>query len=202
MKKNRIIKGNYGYILYSRKKSLIRSIISVALCFAIFLTGLVMYGSNKNYFSIIAALGCLPMGISVVNCIMFYRSGFCSSSSYEKIQKHKGGLFVQYDLEMTSEKENYSVAAVTVIEKNVCCFTEDRKLDIPDCERHILLQISQSGYSHYAVKVYKDIDEFCKRLDQLEKLRAARNVDPFAIEESWVPGTTQTAASVLRSVSL
>ena len=94
MKKNIISKGSYGYILYSRKKALIRSIISVALCFIIFLTGLVMYGSNKNYFSIIAALGCLPMGISVVNCIMFYRSGFCSLSSYEKSQQHKGGLFV------------------------------------------------------------------------------------------------------------
>lgn len=195
-------KGEYGYIDYSVKKTIIRSVISVGLTVAIFLTGLFRYGSNRNVFSIIAAIGCLPAGWSVVNMIMFLRSGRCSENAHEEIEKHKGGLFIQYDLEMTSEAANYSISAVTVLEKNVCAITEDPKLDIEDCEKHIRLQIGQSGYSDYTVKVFDDLNKFCLRLDQLENLRESNNIHPEEIEEAWVPGTTQTPAAILCSISL
>jgi hypothetical protein len=62
--------------------------------------------------------------------------------------------------------------------------------------------IAQSGYSSYSIKIFTDIDKFCDRLSQLEKLRADKGIDPQAIEDSWIPGTTQTPASILLSISL
>lgn len=200
--KNRVQKGSFGYILYNRKSSIIRSVISVGACLVIFLTGLIINHTNKNAFSIIAALGCLPAGWSVVNMVMFLRAGSCSESAHAEIEKHKAGLLILYDLEMTSEKENYAISAATVLDKNVCCYTEDPDLDETDCEKHILLQISQSGYSDYTVKVFTDLRKYCDRLDQLEQLRSRKGIDPFAIEAAWIAGTTQTAASVLQSISL
>ena len=195
-------KGSFGYIEGGRRFAIIRTGLALLVCLIIFLIGLFMYHSNKNAFSIIAALGCLPAGLSAVNMIMFFKAHPCSSSSHDKIEAHRGGLLIRYDLEMTSYEENYSIAAATVLDKNVCCFTEVRSMDTADCEKHIRNQIAQSGYGSYTVKVFKDLDSFLKRLDQLEQIRISKNIDPQAIEDAWVPGTVETCALVLLSISL
>ncbi len=198
----RVAKGYFGYIESSRKFAIIRTIVALLICVGIFLVGLIMHHSNKNVFSIIAALGCLPTGLSAVNMIMYLRAHPCSKEAYETIEKHRHGLLIRYDLEMTSYDENYGIAAATVLDKNVCCFTEDKALDVNNCEKHIKNQISQSGYNNYTIKVFKDINAFCNRLDQLEEIRASKNIDPVAIEDAWVPGTVETCALVLLSISL
>ena len=198
----RVAKGSFGYIEYNRKFAAIRTIIALVICLIIFFTGLIMYKSNKSVFSIIAALGCLPTGLSAVNFIMYFKAHPCSESAYNMIESHRKGLLIRYDLEMTSYEENYSIAAATVLDKNVVCFTENKDLDVINCEKHIRNQIAQSGYSSYTVKVFKDINAFCNRLDQLEQIRAVKNIDPVAIENAWVPGTVETCALVLLSISL
>ncbi len=198
----KVAKGSFGYIEYNRKFAVVRTIAALAICLIIFFTGLIMHKSNKNIFSIIAAVGCLPTGLSAVNMIMYMKAHPCSKEAYDKIESHRKGLLIRYDLEMTSYEENYSIAAATVLDKNVICFTENKELDITNCEKHIRNQIAQSGYSDYTVKVFKDINAFCTRLDQLEQIRAVKNIDPVAIEEAWVPGTVETCALVLLSISL
>ncbi|WP_029321331.1 hypothetical protein [Butyrivibrio sp. AE3004] len=198
----RVAKGSFGYIEYNRKFAAIRTAVALAICLIIFFTGLIIYKSNKSAFSIIAAIGCLPTGLSAVNLIMYLRAHPCSKESYDVIEAHKNGLLIRYDLEMTSYEENYGIAAATVLDKNVVCFTEDKALDVINCEKHIKNQISQSGYSSYTVKVFKDINAFCSRLEQLEQIRKSKNIDPQAIEDAWVPGTVETCALVLLSVSL
>ncbi|SEK33215.1 hypothetical protein SAMN04487770_101200 [Butyrivibrio sp. ob235] len=198
----KVAKGNFGYIEYNRKFATIRTFIALAICLIIFFTGLFIYKSNKSAFSIIAALGCLPTGLSAVNLIMYMKAHPCSKAAYDIIETHRGGLLIRYDLEMTSYDENYSIAAATVLDKNVICYTENKALDTSNCEKHIRNQISQSGYSSYTVKVFKDINAFCNRLDNLEQIRQSKNIDPQAIEDSWVPGTVETCALVLLSISL
>ena len=53
-----------------------------------------------------------------------------------------------------------------------------------------------------SARLFTDIDKFCDRLQQLEKLRQDRKIDPKAIEDAWVPGTVQTPAGILLSISL
>lgn len=198
----KVAKGSFGYIEYNRKFACIRTIVALGICLIIFVTGLIMYHSNKSVFSIIAALGCLPSGLSAVNFIMYMKALPCSKKAYDVIESHRKGLLIRYDLEMTSYEENYSIAAATVLDKNVVCFTEKKDLDVINCEKHIRNQIAQSGYSSYTVKVFKDLDAFCTRLDQLEQIRSSKNIDPVAIEDAWVPGTVETCALVLLSISL
>ncbi|WP_408071173.1 hypothetical protein [Butyrivibrio sp. JL13D10] len=198
----RVAKGNFGYIEYNRKFAAVRTLIAVAICLIIFFTGLIIYHSNKSIFSIIAALGCLPTGLSAVNFVMYLKAHPCSKKAFDFIEQHRKGLLIRYDLEMTSYEENYSIAAAAVLDKNVVCFTENKELDIANCEKHIRNQIAQSGYSSYTVKVFKDINAFCTRLEQLEQIRQVKNIDPVAIEDAWVPGTVETCAHVLLSISL
>lgn len=199
---NKKHKGEFGYIAYRKRLTLIRTLICLAFSVALFVAGLIIYGSQKNAFSIIAALGCLPTGWSAVNMIIFLKAKGCSEKAHEEIEKVSGDLLIHYDHVITSYEKNFNVAASTVLDKNICCFTEDKSYDIIDLEKHIKKMMAQNGYSSYSIKIFDKLDPFLERLKQLEKLRADKNIDPKAIEDAWVPGTVQTAASVLLSISL
>lgn len=199
---NKVYKGDFGHIFYQRKIAVIRTAIMGCIILVLFIAGLFITGSNKNIFSIVAALGCLPMGWSVINLIMYYRAVPLTQSSYEKIKDHAGSLYVIYDLSLTSEKSTFNVGAITVLGKNIAGFTEDENTDIQDCQDHIKHQISLSKYHDYSIKIYKNVDDFCKRLDELEKLRKDHNIDPKELESSWTPGTIQTVPGILKSISL
>ena len=199
---SRVYKGEFGYIKYRKKVAMIRTAVCFAVAVGLYVIGLIFFGSQKNILSIVAALGCLPTGWSAVNLVMLLKAGFCSDSDHEKIESNKGGLLIHYDHVITSYEINYNVHASTVLDKNICLYTADKTMDIIDCEKHIKKMISQSGYSSYSIKIFTDIDKFCDRLQQLEKLRQDRKIDPKAIEDAWVPGTVQTAAGILLSISL
>ena len=198
----KVYKGEFGYIRYQRKLSIIRTAICLGFTVLIFVIGLIMYHSQKNAFSIFAALGCLPTGWSAVNMIMLIKSHFCSDEDYRRICEHKGKLLIHYDQIITSYDKNYNINASTVLDKNICCYSADKNIDVIDCEKHIKKMMAQSGYSSYSIKIFIDIDKFCERLEQLEKLRSDKKIDPFAIEDAWTPGTVETPARVLMSISL
>lgn len=198
----RVYKGEYGYIAYRKKVGIIRTAICLVFTLALYLTGVIIYHSPKSAFSIIAALGCLPTGWSAVNMIMFMRGKACREEDYKKITACCGDLLIHYDEIITSYDKNFNIAASTVLDKNICCYSWDEDIDITDCEKHIKKMIAANGYSNYSIKIFDDIDKFCERLQSLEKLRSERKLDPKAIEDAWVPGTVQTPASTLLSISL
>ena len=198
----RVYKGEFGYIEYRKKIAIIRTVVCLAIVLAVFFTGLFIYKSQKSIFSIIAAVLCLPTGWSGVNLIMFLKAKACGTKEYKEIENHKGGLLVHYDHVITSYDKNFYVAASTVLDKNICLLAADKDMDESDCEKHIKKMMAGSGYSNYSIKVFTDLNKFCDRLVQLEALRTERNIDPKAIEDAWVPGTVQTPAAVLLSISL
>ena len=195
-------KGEYGYIDYRKKLGIIRTTLFFACVLGLFLTGIFVFGSQKNFLSIIAALLCLPTGWSGVNLIMFLRANSISPGDHSEIESHRGNLLIYYDMVITSYDKNYNLSAATVLDKNICCYMADAEADENDLEKHIRKMMAQGGYSSYSIKIFKKIDDFCARLDQLERLRSEKGIDPKAIEDAWVPGTAQTPASILLSISL
>ncbi|SHN63625.1 hypothetical protein SAMN02745247_02687 [Butyrivibrio hungatei DSM 14810] len=198
----KVYKGEFGYIENNRKKAIIRTAIFLSIVLLLFFTGLILKHTQKNVFSILAALFCLPTGWSGVNMIMFLKAKGCSKEDYDEIEAHKGDLLIHYDHIITSYEKNYYVMASTVLDKNICCYTSDKDMDTSDCEKHIKKMMAGSGYSSYSIKIFDDLKSFCDRLDQLEKLRADKGIDPQKIEDSWENGTVETPAGVLLSISL
>ena len=197
----KVNKGEYGYIPYRKNIALLRTIACLAITVGIYLTGVIMYKSPKNAFSIIAALGCLPTGWSAVNLILFLKAKACCEEDHKKIEDCRGDLLIHYDHVISSYDKNYYVNASTVLDKNICCYTSD-DFDVADCEKHIKKMLAQNGYTSYSIKIFTDINKYCERLAQLEKHRNEKGIDPQAIEDAWIPGTTQTPASILLSISL
>ena len=198
----KITKGHKGYIEYNKRFTFIRSLICIGIVVGLFLIGLIRFKTNQNGLSIVAALGCLPTGWSVVNFIMYFRGKKISEDAFERIETCKGSLLVNYELEMTSERATFHVAALTVLEKNVIGFTQDDDMDISDCEKHIELLLNQNKHKDYTIKIFTKLDDFCERLKQLEKLREDHKINPKEIEANWKPGTIQTPMGVLMSASL
>lgn len=198
----KVYKGDFGYIENNKKKAIIRTAVFLGIVLILFLTGIFLKHTQKNVFSILAALFCLPTGWSGVNLIMFLKAKGCSKEDYDVIEAHRGNLLIHYDHIITSYEKNYYVAASTILDKNICCYTSDKDMDTSDCEKHIKKMMASSGYSTYSIKIFDDLKSFCDRLDQLEKLRSDKGIDPQKIEDSWEAGTVETPAGVLLSISL
>ncbi|MBR1670015.1 MAG: hypothetical protein IJ695_04885 [Butyrivibrio sp.] len=198
----KVLKGEFGYINYRKKTGILRTAVLLAVLVLVFVLGLVIFGSSRNYLSILAALLSLPTGWSGVNMIMFLRAKPCSDADHEVILQHAGSLLIHYDHLITSYDRNFCVSASTVLDKNIICYLSDDDSDPSDLEKHIKKMMAQNGYSSYSVKVFDDLKKFCERLTQLESLRKDKKIDPVKIENDWVPGTVQTPAGILISISL
>ena len=129
MNLHRVYKGEFGYIKYRKNAAILRTIISLVITVGIYVAGLLIYGSQKNIMSIIAALGCLPAGWSAVNMIMFLKAKGCLEADRDKIEKCRGGLLIHYDHVITSYDKNFYVSASTVLDKNICCYSSDEDIE-------------------------------------------------------------------------
>ena len=195
-------KGDFGYIKSNIKKSRLRTAILGSVCAFFFLFGYFHFGTNKNFLTIISTVLCIPLGLSLVNHIMFLRAKPCSKEAYKKIEEHRAGLIVNYDLFITSEKKDYSVSSIATLDKRIIAFVEDEKVDTEALELHIKRQIALSKYHDFMINISKNLDEYILLIDELNNIRIEKNIDPIQIEKDWEIGTVQTVNGVLLSISL
>ena len=202
MNRAAVPKGSYGYILSGRKTGVLRTCILAGFCVGIFLLGLAFTRTNRNVFSIIAALGCIPVGLSAVNMILFLRAKPCSEKAYQEIEAHRGGLLIQYELEMTADPASFSIAAISTFGQKIAAYTEDANLDEVEAQKHLRLQIGLSSYHDYHIEVFHDLQAFCHMLDEMEGERREGGMDPVQMETDSDPSQRQTLPSIFRSISI
>ena len=202
MKKEARFKGKFGYLAYKKKQTLIRSLVFLGVTLLIFVSGLLIYGSNQNYFSIFAALFCIPTGVSLVNMIMFKRATECTDELHRTIEPHAGGLLLLYDLYMTAYETSFPVLCATVLNNKVLCLLDGDGTKNAACEAHIREILTQNGFEGFIVTICNDVHVFCEGLDELEQLRAQSGANPVEEEAAWVAGTKQTVPGILMSISL
>ena len=128
-------KGTYGYIKRGR-------IIYAAVTFGLLAAVLGMYfgalryfGTNKNVFTILAALSCIGVGKFAVDLVMFCRAKCCSESARDAIELHIGELAGAYDLFMTSYDKNFAISHAVCAGRSVCALTEDTGCDVKSGEK-------------------------------------------------------------------
>ena len=168
--KKKITKGNYGYIEYQKKASAIRTVLFFALSLAVYGIGIYSTGSNKNLLTIVAVLGCLPSCKSAVNMIMFFKATGCSMSAWEKISCYDDKLTGFYDMYFTSYQKNFAISHMVLKGNVICAYTESKKCDCNEGEKHLEQMLLQDGYKNMTIKIFHDLDKYIDRLGQLEKL--------------------------------
>ena len=184
-------KGTYGYIKRGRVRLAFITAGLLALVLLVYFGAQWYFKTNKNIFTILAALTCIGVGKFAVDLIMFMRAGCCSEAAREIIDPHVGKLTGGYDLFMTSYDKNFSLSHAVCAAKCVCALTEDDKCDVKAGEMHIRTMLENDGYKGYTVKIFRNPDKYIERHDELN-----------SVEDGKEKKRTRGVMDVLESISL
>ena len=168
--KNKYTKGDYLYIQNKKKMEIMKTIAFFAISAALYIAGYVTTGSNKNYLTIVAVLGCLPASKSAVSMIMYLKAKGCSEKVYKAITEKIGKKEGAYNLYFTSYDKNYDLSHVFVKGMTVIGFTENGKLPDIEFEEHIKTVLNRDAIKGVNVKLYKDLDKYLARVEQMQNL--------------------------------
>lgn len=165
-------KGTRDYLKTQSRYELARTLIYFGISLSLFVAGIIATGDRMNVLTIVAVLGCLPACKSAVDTFMFMRYKGCSAENADMIDAHMEGLNGIYDRIFTSYNKNFQVAHITAKGNTLCGFTQDANFDENAFNEHITILLQKDGFKDISVKIFRDINKYTARLDQLKELDA------------------------------
>ena len=172
MKKQKTKKGEYGYLKHQRKREIAKTAVLFCLSLAVYLSGLITTGTNKNLLTIVAVLGCLPASRSAVGMILFLRAKGCSEELHERILPHAKGLPQLYDVVLTSYDATFELVHLVFKGNSLIGLTVNPKCKTDACEKHLKEMMAKDAIKDVRVKIFQDTPKYLNRLDQLRELAA------------------------------
>lgn len=183
-------RGTKDYIDTQKKYEIARTLLYFAISISLFIAGVIQTGERANLLSIVAILGCLPASKSAVSAIMFLRFKSCSAQAAEEIERHSEGLECLYDMVFTSYKKNYCVSHLAVCGNTVCGYADqDPQFNENAFYEHIGNILIRDGHKDVTVKIFKNLQRYTERLEQMKALEAE-------------PARSQAIIGTLKSVAL
>lgn len=171
MRKLLVPKGSYGYINNRKKYTALRTVLFFAISAALYISGIIRTGSNKNLLTIVAVLGCLPACKSAVNFILFLRAKGCSSGLHEKLASYENVLTVFYDMYFTSYQKNYPLSHMALKGGMLCGITENASCSCSEAEKHLEKMLVQEGIKNVTVNIFSQEDKYIDRLGRLRDMQ-------------------------------
>ena len=163
-------KGEFGYLQKKRAFSLLKSFLLLAAVVVVYYSALRHYQTNKNVFTILAAVGALPAGRSVVISVMLLRARSASADVRDAVLNVKGLSrdCSGYDICLTTEEKAFSLSHAAAGNGRLAGLTEDPAMDCAMCEKYILHTLDGAGLEGYSVRIYRDLREYIRALEELE----------------------------------
>ncbi len=165
--KNKIEKGNYGYINKNKLKQLGMTLLLLAIVLIIFYTGIIRYHHTKSIFTVLAAVSAIPAAkYGVAYLVMFpYKTG--DAEKYKKISAYKN-VKILSDLLISSPEKIYNIELAAVRDNSVYCYSPIDKYDNVVIEKYVR-SFLETECKVSAVKVFKDFIQFKKSVEILDK---------------------------------
>lgn len=168
-------KGRPGYLDSQKKKEILKTAMMFGLVIAIMATGYLTIHTKKNLLTVVAVLGCLPAGKSLVGVITRWPYHSIGQKEAEEIGRVAGTLPVVYDLVVTSYEKIMPIDCMTISDHVMIGYTRSKKTDPAYAQKHITQILSQNGYQKMTIKIYENYETFLQRLRELEALGHERN---------------------------
>ena len=168
-------KGEYEYLREKKKLEVLKTILFFGISLAILIMGYVSTGSKSNYLTIVAVLGMLPASKSAVSMFMYLKMKGCSDTVRQQLTDTFGHKVGVYNLCFTSYDKNYEISHMYVKGMTVIAFTENSKIVENAFEDHIKNVLNHDAIKGVNVKLYKDIDKYLMRIEQMQKLETEHN---------------------------
>ncbi len=172
MKNILVPKGSYGYIKNRKIYTALRTVLFFGISAALYISGIIRTGSNKNLLTIVAVLGCLPACKSAVNFILFLRARGCSDALHKKLATDfDSALTTFYDLYFTSYQKNYPLSHMALKGGMLCGITEHPACDCREAEKHLEQMLVQEGIQNVTVNIFSQEDKYIDRLSRLAEMQ-------------------------------
>ena len=194
-------KGSFGYLKKKRILSAVKSLLLLAAVFICYFAALRHFHTNKNIFSIAAALGALPAGRSIVMTIMLMRARGASEYVRAAVDAVRGLQpgWSGYDLCLTAYDTAFSLSHAAVMAGRVVGLTENPQTNCRQCEDHIRQILEKNGLTGYEVRIYDSLEPYRKALESLAALtgKSEAGISEVVTSEAGksVTGTSVTGTS-------
>ena len=160
-------KGEHGYTDAHKRAQLLKTFLFFLIPIAIFVIGYVTTDTKRNYFTILAIVGCLPACKELVNVIMFLKRRSMPEAMYQEIEGHAGGLVRAYELVFTTYEKNYPVHSLVVRGQEIAGYTTLKNTDLRPLQEHIAKTLKEHGISGVRVHISPDLKAYLDRVDAL-----------------------------------
>ena len=203
-KKKHPVKGEYGYYSYEKKRRVAIVAFLFGLCLLIFFTGLIMTGTRKNLFTLVAILGVLPAAKWAVSMIMILLQRPIDPKVVEITEEIAGELTHGYELCVTAYEGRLALDAVVVCGNNIAAYSSAEKGKFEFMETHVRKILHGNGLGNPSFKIFRKLEQYQERIRQLafdpEKYREGLRYTPDEAHE----GETRDEAvlRVIKSISI
>lgn len=180
----KINKGDFGYIKSQRRKSILLTVLFAVIDFGVFAAGYYLNGGDRrNIYTIIAAVGGIPLAMAVVKLVMVSLRKPMDPELHREISSVSGDLHMMYELFLTTRDKNLFLDATAICGPFVACYTSEKKEPqyIAFMEDHIRKSFRQQGYK-MTVKIFDQKDKYLERVAQLAEKNSDYEEDRYPFE--------------------
>lgn len=171
-------KGTYLYINNRKKRLILFSGLAILGVLIIFLTGIIIYHTNKSIFAVLAALASLPAAklITLLAVIIPYKSGDADIyNTLMEYSKEQNGVLT-CDLAISSSSKVSFIQFVYILDGKVFLYSDCKRLDFAFAEKHIK-DILSENCNFSSVKLYSDKEKFLSKIKMLSAMDDISNMD-------------------------
>ena len=161
-------KGQFGYFRYERMRRLLITIITVLFPAAVFVAGIIVYGTERNLLTVIALVLVIPFAMAFVSLVMVYTHSSISEKEYKEIEEHAGTLTMAYELYVTHETASTMVDAFAICGNTVVGLVTEKKGD-PKFTADYIKKVLRSNGIGSNVALMTDRKHFLERLDSMNE---------------------------------
>lgn len=162
--KNRPQKGDFNYLSWQKKFTLIRTLAYFLIVFAVFLIGYITTKTRNNLLTVVAILGVLPAGKSLVNTIMFLRFKPAAETLKNSLKEAEDKITILYNMMISSSEKIYFADCIAISNHSVYLYITNEKTDEKKVEKYLKNVLSNHGKGNVNIKAYTSSSEFLSRL--------------------------------------
>lgn len=170
--KNRPQKGDFNYLSWQKKFTLIRTLAYFLIVFAVFLIGYITTKTRNNLLTVVAILGVLPAGKSLVNTIMFLRFKPAAETLKNSLKEAEDKITILYNMMISSSEKIYFADCIAISNHSVYLYITNEKTDEKKVEKYLKNVLSNHGKGNVNIKAYKSSSEFLSRLKTAKDLQS------------------------------
>ena len=165
--KKKIGKGHYGYIEQRKKRLLIQGILLMAGIAGFMVLGIVITGSNKNLFTLVAVMTAIPMVMQFVQFFALAKFHSRPLEEYEKARALAGNGLLNTGLVIANKDgASFDIGYAYVHRDGIVLYCANEKTDTAKTEEYIRNFLRLNGCDA-PVTVLTDVRVFMKRLKSL-----------------------------------